>query len=74
MTGREPDGEHQSKYQQQLQDLLLNASPEALAICRKWHDHFGVPGWGGAVFVEIQLSLAQQAVDALVASGRLRAS
>jgi len=47
------------------QTLLASATPEALAICRAWDEHFGEPGWGSRSYVQAELHYAEQAVAAL---------
>ena len=54
---------YREKYVEELRELIVSASPKALAICRVWNnEHFGQPGHGGVAYVAQELAKAEKAV------------
>lgn len=59
------DHRNDEAYREELEAILSNASKEALAVCNRWHDNFGRPGWGSVEFVRGTIRRAEEAVEAL---------
>lgn len=54
---------HRLEYIEGLRKCILQASEEALLICREWNgDKFGYPGHGGDSWVAVEISKAEKAV------------
>ena len=59
------ESEYIELYKKELYNLISNASPDELKVCRAWDKDFGIPGYGGVEYVSNQLNKARKAIAAL---------